>query len=304
MLTIALTWQQAGTVSAGLFGAAAAATAVTKAGRLPSRASRRLTVAAAFAREAGILFGLYALWQLSGYVAKASPSGAVQRGEWIWHFERVVGLPNEAALQRAFLPHPLLVQALNFYYDLLHFPVLLGCLVWLFAWHRDWYRPVRTTVALFTAASLLVALISVAPPRLLPGVGMTDTALAYGQSVYGQHVVADPNQLSAMPSVHVGWALLVAVAIISAARSRWRWLALAYPALTTLAVVVTANHYWLDGIVAGALLALVIAAQRAIRVLGRALQRRALARRGAAAAPVHVPAKAAAATDDEDAAAA
>ena len=46
--------------------------------------------------------------------------------------------------------------------------------------------------------------------------------------------------------------------VITTVRSRWRWLAADYPVATTLAVVVTANHYWLDGIVAGLLLVLVL----------------------------------------------
>jgi PAP2 superfamily protein len=52
-----------------------------------------------------------------------------------------------------------------------------------------------------------------------------------------------------MPSLHVGWALLVAVGIVAANRSRWRWLVVAHPIATALVVVVTANHYWLDGVV-------------------------------------------------------
>ena len=76
---------------------------------------------------------------------------------------------------------------------------------------------------------------------------MVDTAAVYGQSVYSAAGGFEADQLSAMPSVHVGWAILVAIAIISVTRSRWRWLAVAYPVLTTLAVVVTANHFWLDG---------------------------------------------------------
>ena len=66
-----------------------------------------------------------------------------------------------------------------------------------------------------------------------------------------------------MPSIHVGWAVLVAIMVISAARSRWRWLALLYPVATTLVVVVTANHFWMDGIVAVLVLALVLLAQSA-----------------------------------------
>ena len=57
--------------------------------------------------------------------------------------------------------------------------------------------------------------------------------------------------------------------MIGAARSRWRWLALLYPVATTLAVVVTANHFWLDGIVAAAILALVLLAQWAVTRLRR-----------------------------------
>jgi hypothetical protein len=222
---------------------------------------------AKIAWEAGLLLGLYALWQLAGSLSDASPLGAVRRAEWIWHFERAIALPSETAVQRVFLPHPLLVQALNLYYAVLHFPVLIGCLIWLFIRHRGRYWRVRTTVVLFTAGALLIQLLPVAPPRLLPGDGMIDTALHYGQSVYGPNTGIDADQLSAMPSVHVGWALLVAVVVVTTARSRWRWLALAYPALTALAVTVTANHFWLDGIAAAALLALVLIAQRAARAV-------------------------------------
>ena len=119
----------------------------------------------------------------------------------------------------------------------------------------------------FTGACLLVQLIPVAPPRMLPAAGMVDTAIRYGQSVYGTQAGFDPDQLSAMPSVHVGWAILVAILVIGTATSRWRWLALGYPALTLLVVVVTANHFWLDGIVAAALLAAVLLAQRAVTML-------------------------------------
>ena len=96
----------------------------------------------------------------------------------------------------------------------LHFPVLIACLVWLFVWHRGSYGRWRTTLAAFTGISLLVQLIPVAPPRMLPGTGLVDTAVIYHQSVYSNVAGFDPDQLSAMPSVHVGWAILVAIAVI------------------------------------------------------------------------------------------
>ncbi len=90
---------------------------------------------------------------------------------------------------------------------------------------------------------------------MLPGTGLVDTAVIYHQSVYANVAGFNADQLSAMPSVHIGWAILVAIAIITTAHSKWRWLALLYPAMTTLAVIVTANHFWLDGVAAAVILA-------------------------------------------------
>ncbi len=128
---------------------------------------------------------------------------------------------------------------------------------------------------LFTAGALLIQLVPVAPPRMLPADGMVDTAVQYGQSVYGSVAGFNADQLSAMPSVHIGWALLVALVAIEVSRSRWRWLALAYPVVTMLAVVVTANHYWLDGIAAALLLALALIVQRVARAMRPAYAARA-----------------------------
>ena len=231
---------------------------------------RRLALAAGIAQEAAVLLGLFALWQVAGSFGLVGPDGALARARWIWHAERVVHLPSETEIQRAFLGHPLLVEALNLYYASLHFVVLIGCLIWVYARHRRQYPPVRTTLVLFTAGALLIQFLPVAPPRMLEGDGMVDTAARYGQSVYGSVAGFNADQLSAMPSVHVGWALLVALVVAQVSRSRWRWLAFGYPVLTVLAVIVTANHFWLDGIVAALLLAVVLVVQRA----GRAARRR------------------------------
>ena len=254
-----LSWQYALAAAAVL----AIAAAAIRAGRL-ARRSAAWALWGGVAWESALLFGLYALWQFAGSFTVMSAAGAVPRANWLWHAERVLLLPSETAVQRPFLAHPVLVQAFNLYYDILHFPVLGACLIWLYAWHRQSYPRIRTTVALFTGVSLLIQLIPVAPPRLLPGTGMVDTAVRYGQSVYSLQGGFDADEFSAMPSVHVGWALIVAFAVITVSRSRWRWLAAGYPLLTLLAVVVTANHFWLDGIAAGLLVAMVLGIQRLV----------------------------------------
>ena len=261
-----LPWHYALAASCGLFIAAAVIKAGRRAGRIPGR-SARWALWGGVAWESALLFGLYALWQFAGSFTVMGTSGALPRGRWLWDAERVLHLPSETALQRLVLPHPLLVQASNLYYDILHFPLLGACLIWLYARHRADYPRIRTTVAAFTGISLLIQLIPVAPPRLLASTGMVDTAVQYGQSVYAWSGGFDADEFSAMPSVHVGWALIVAIAVITVSRSRWRWLAAAYPVLTLLVVVVTANHFWLDGIAAGLLVALVLVVQWAARGL-------------------------------------
>jgi hypothetical protein len=261
-----LPWHYALAASCGLFIAAAVIKAGRRAGRMPGR-SAPWALWGGVAWESALLFGLYALWQFAGSFTVMGTSGALPRGRWLWDAERVLHLPSETAVQRLVLPHPLLVQACNLYYDILHFPLLGACLIWLYARHRADYPRIRTTVALFTGVSLLIQLIPVAPPRLLASTGMVDTAVQYGQSVYAWSGGFDADEFSAMPSVHVGWALIVAIAVITVSRSRWRWLATAYPVLTLLVVVVTANHFWLDGIAAGLLVALVLVVQQAARGL-------------------------------------
>ena len=269
MRNLELSWQQA----AVLAGCMVVVTVLLRLARRP-----RLTAVATFAQETALVLALFVLWQFAGSFSVVGPGGALGRGRWIWHLERVMYLPGETSVQRLFLPHPVIVQAFNLYYDVLHFPVLIACLIWLWVRHRARYIRVRTTLAIFTAACLLIQLVPVAPPRMLSATGLVDTAVLYHQSVYQTHPGFNPDQLSAMPSVHVGWAILVAIMVISSARSRWRWLALLYPAATTLAVVVTANHYWLDGIVAALVLAAVLLAQGGVERLAARLKRQRLNR--------------------------
>ncbi|MFN2519064.1 MAG: phosphatase PAP2 family protein [Jatrophihabitantaceae bacterium] len=237
MHNIALNWQQAAWLAATLLVAALC---------LYQSTAARLRAAGPLAREAGVIAGLYALWQLAGRLSVLGAAGAFRRADWIEHPERSWGLPPEAGVQHLISGHSVLVQACNLYYATMHFGALFIFLAWLFVRHRAEYPAVRLTLALSTLICLLVALIPVAPPRLLPG--YVDTAAKYGQSVYSLGLGAD--QLSAMPSVHVAWAVLVGATVVRVSTSRWRWVALAHPVLTLFVVAATANHFWLDGAVA------------------------------------------------------
>jgi PAP2 superfamily len=212
-----------------------------------------------WARELTLILLLYALWQYAGDWSLGRADEAIARGRSIWRWERHLHLPSEAALQRLLLPHHTLVQVLNEFYAYVHVPALGVCLLWLFLRHRDRYPKVRTAIALVTGACLVIQLVPVAPPRLLGGIGIVDTGRVLGPSVYTDGAPGI-DQLSAMPSLHVGWAILVATAVIWASPSRYRWLAIAYPLATVGVVTLTGNHYWADSIVAAALCGVAIVA--------------------------------------------
>jgi hypothetical protein len=226
----------------------------------PKRRGPRFAMS--FARETAVVLGLYALWQYAGTLALLHVDGAVNRGHWIWDFEHRVHLPSELTVQHVVMHSSLLVQALNLFYATMHFPGMIAFLAWMFVRHRDRYPQVRNTMVLVTGAALAIQLVPVAPPRLTPGLGFVDTPMLYGQSVYAKVGTAGPDQLSALPSVHVAWALLVALGVVLFSTSKWRWFILAHPFLTILAVVATANHWWLDGIVAAQLIGLAVVVER------------------------------------------
>ncbi|MFF7457414.1 phosphatase PAP2 family protein [Kitasatospora sp. NPDC008115] len=253
MQNLTLTWQSAGGAAVALYGGAYAAARVRRAG------------ASAILREAGTLLALFALWQLVGRLSLMSTEHALDRARWIHRTELAFGLPDEAAWQAAVTPYPALIKLANYYYASMHFTVMIGVLLWVFLRHRERYAWVRTTVVVTTAVCLVVQFLPVAPPRMLPENGFVDVAAEYGQSVYGAAVGGvKAAQLSAMPSVHVAWCVLVAVAVVRVSKSPLRWLMVLHPVLTITVVVVTANHFWADGLVAVAILALTYAAQRAV----------------------------------------
>ena len=247
--------------------AAIAAGVTIAARRAPDR--RWAAFVAGLGIELAIIFVLYGVWQIAGGFSPSHVTAGMHRAKWIWHAERVLHLPSEAALQRHLLPHPGLVRMSNSYYALLHTPPLAVLLVWLYAFHREHYRSVRNTVVLTTGICLLIQFVPVAPPRLVPAFRMVDTAHLYNQSVYGAIGTGISNQLSAMPSVHIAWAVIVGLAAVRFGTSRWRWLVLAHPIMMWFVVALTANHFWMDGIVAIAVLVLVLAAQSALGRLRR-----------------------------------
>ncbi|QHA08179.1 inositol phosphorylceramide synthase [Streptomyces broussonetiae] len=219
------------------------------------------TTRPALIRELLLVAGLFLVYKLGRQLATGHTGDAIHNAHRVWDLERTLHLPHENAVQSALLHGDTLVHIANTYYATVHFPATLAFLVWLYVKrpaHYIWAR--RVLAAVTTAALVLPFTFPLTPPRMLAGTGLEDTGRIFGPSVYGppssDHL---SNQFAAMPSLHFGWALMVAVGLIVATRSRWRWLWLLHPLITLLVIVGTANHYWLDAIVAGAMLGIALA---------------------------------------------
>jgi hypothetical protein len=210
--------------------------------------------------EVVLIASMMIIYQGIRHLADGQLGVAFRHADWVWQVERALHLPSEAVIQHWALAWGATARLANLYYVGVHFPGTIAAMVWLWVRHRPDYLRMRTEMAVLTGAALFVHVIfPLAPPRLVNSFGMVDTMILTGPSAYPDNSTDGvANQFAAMPSLHVGWALLVAIAVIRVGTSRWRWLALAHPALTLSVVVITANHYWLDGIIAGLLLVIAI----------------------------------------------
>jgi PAP2 superfamily len=204
-------------------------------------------------RESAILLVIYAAWRKLGDLPVFGVDRAFSRAEDLWRWQRTLHLPNEATMQRWLAHIPVLLRFANVYYIVFHVAPLGIFLVWLFFRHRQQYSVWRNILAGASLACMLIQTIPVAPPRMFPQFGFIDAGQVYGPRVYDPADSSLSGQLAAMPSMHVLWAVLIGVAVMSVTRSRWRWLGLAHAVLTVYAVTVTGYHWLADSIVGAAL---------------------------------------------------
>ena len=181
---------------------------------------------------------------------------ALAHARGVLHLEQSLGLDPELSLDRWLAGHHTLGLLLSLYYDNAHFIVTLGLLGWLWWKRADIYRPLRNALVVVNLLGFAVFwLYPVAPPRMLPG--FTDV-VASTHAFGGWHtgvLASQANQLAAMPSLHIAWAVWCTLALWRISQRRWvRGLAVLYPCVTAVAVLATGNHFLLD--IVGGLLAI------------------------------------------------
>lgn len=221
------------------------------------RSAVALRVLRPAALEVASVLLLFLVYNIGRVIATGRVTSADDNALAILRFQDALQMPSEASLQAWALNVHHFVGLADRYY-LMHFPVTIAVLVYLYLRRRDVYYWAKRALVLATGAAMVIHIVwPVTPPRLLGLEGMVDTGQKAGTSVYGGSMFGGlANEYAAMPSLHVGWALLLAIVLMSITAGRWRSLWLLHPLLTTVTVVVTANHYVLDA-VAGALLVIV-----------------------------------------------
>ncbi|MFJ9706942.1 phosphatase PAP2 family protein [Streptomyces sp. NPDC101234] len=202
-----------------------------------------------------LVYGCYLAGRL---LARGDTSGAVDHGLAILRVEKTLRLNAEHPLNRLFTREPWLGIPADFWYASLHYIVTPVILVWLFRKRSEIYRQARTWLMTSTFIGLIgFTLLPTCPPRLLEAkYGFVDTMAQYssygwwgGEASAPRGMGGMTNQYAAMPSLHCGWALWCGVMLWRYGNSRLtKVLGVAYPLLTAIVVMGTANHYFLDAV--------------------------------------------------------
>jgi membrane-associated phospholipid phosphatase len=190
------------------------------------------------------------------HLTAGAPGTAVAHAHDVLRLERRLRLNIEASSQAAVAGRDLVVDVANWVYIWGHWPVIAVVLLFLALRHRTLYARLRNAMLVSGLIGMVVfACYPVAPPRLA-SLGVADTVTERSQAYRVLQPPAFVNQYAAMPSLHVGWDLLVGLALLAAAGPVvLRIVGVLLPSLMATAVVVTGNHYVLD-VVAGVALAL------------------------------------------------
>ena len=210
-------------------------------------------------REAGlVILAVFAYFLVRGLV-NADPEQAMANARGLVSLERRLGLFHEAALQEMVLGQRWLVDLLNAVYVYGHWPLIAVTLGWLFLTHRQAFHDVRLAMILSGLVGFACFfLFPMAPPRFLAELGFVDTVVLHSDAYRVLQPPSMTNQYAAMPSLHVGWNLLMGIAIVRYASLRaLRVFGVVMPLVMWVTTIATGNHFLIDGM-AGALLALLV----------------------------------------------
>jgi membrane-associated phospholipid phosphatase len=206
----------------------------------------RAVLGSRYLREPIILVLAYGLYYLARHAADdARP--AFENARYLMRLESSLGIFKELSLQSATISYDFVVHTFNVIYFYGHWPAIIALGVYLFVTKPQVYTITRNAFLLSGAIALVFfVLFPVAPPRLAT-VGIVDTLSMTVPVSYDNSPLVNPY--AALPSMHVGWCLLISLGLyLSTTRRTVRLVAILITPAMWLATVITGNHFFIDGL--------------------------------------------------------
>ena len=199
-------------------------------------------------RQLALFAGAYYAYRLVRGIVDGQATLAFENARALVDAERTLGLFFEPGLQAWAQSEQWIVTGANWMYVNSHFVVTTTFLLWLYIARNHAFYYVRNMFMIAMGLALVgYVAFPTAPPRYLPEWGFTDTVAAFVGEAAEQSANVLYNPFAAVPSMHVAFALMIAIPAIKLVRHRaLKVLWALYPVVVTFVVMVTANHFWLD----------------------------------------------------------
>jgi membrane-associated phospholipid phosphatase len=207
-------------------------------------------------RQLALFAGAYYVYRIVRGIVDGQAGLAFENARNLVDAERALGLFFEPGLQAWAEGQEWLLTFANWMYVNSHFVITTTFLIWLYIARNHAFYFVRNMFLVAMGLALVGYMAyPTAPPRFMPEWGFSDSVAEFVGEKADQSANVLYNPFAAVPSMHVAFALMIAIPAIFLVKNRvLKILWGVYPLLVTFVVMVTANHFWLDAAL-GALVA-------------------------------------------------
>jgi membrane-associated phospholipid phosphatase len=207
-------------------------------------------------RQLALVAGAYYLYRIVRGLVDGQAGLAFENARNLVDAERALGLFFEPGLQAWAESKEWIVTFSSWMYVNSHFVITTTFLIWLYIFRNEVFYFVRNMFLVAMGLALVGYMAyPTAPPRFMPEWGFSDSVANFVGENAEQSANVLYNPFAAVPSMHVAFALMIAMPAIMLVKRRVAKLLWAiYPLVVTFVVMVTANHFWLDAAL-GALVA-------------------------------------------------
>jgi hypothetical protein len=208
-------------------------------------------------RQVVLFMAAYQLYRLTRGLVNdpAAATTAFQNARDLIHAEQALNIFVEPSLQTFAAGQQWLLDGASWMYINAQTSITLGALTWLYLFRNDSFYFVRNMfLVAFGVALIGYAVFPTAPPRFFPEWGFQDSVANLTHVGHDSVTVNSlVNQYAAIPSMHVAFALMIAVPLARLCKHRvTRAIWAVYPFVVVFVIVSTANHFLTDAVLGAA----------------------------------------------------